>query len=98
MGRIRALVAQRRVSFTLRAFRELAWLGMGLEEEEARDVLTNLAEGEFVERVRSKSTGEWMYVFKPEVGGIPVYLKVILRTECVVISCHEEEDERDEDE
>jgi hypothetical protein len=48
--------------------------------------------------LRSKTTREWMYAFKPEVGGIRVYLKVILRTDCVVISCHEERDQSHEDE
>jgi hypothetical protein len=38
-----------------------------------------------------------MYVFKPSVGGIVVYVKVVLRSDCVVISFHEEEDHSDED-
>jgi hypothetical protein len=38
-----------------------------------------------------------MYVFKPEVAGVGMYLKVILRGDCVVISFHEEEDRSDED-
>ena len=29
-----------------------------------------------------------MYVFKPRVSAVPLYLKVILRDECVVISFH----------
>jgi hypothetical protein len=98
LARIHELAAQRKVRFTLKALRELAGLGMGLDEEDARDVLANLAKGEFAGRLRSKSTGEWMYVFKPDVRGVRVYLKVILRTDCVVISFHEEEDPSDEDE
>ena len=38
-----------------------------------------------------------MYVFNPSVAGIVVYVKVVLRADCVVISFHEEE-ESDEDE
>jgi hypothetical protein len=38
-----------------------------------------------------------MYVFKPSIGGIVVYVKVVLRADCVVISFHEEEGS-DEDE
>lgn len=95
--RIRELAAQRKVYFTLKALRELAGLDMGLDEEDARDVLMNLVAGELSERLRSESTGEWMYVFKPEVGGVPVYLKVILRTDCVVISFHEERERSHED-
>lgn len=70
---------------------------MGLDEEDARDVLVNLDASEFAERVRSKRTREWMYVFNPEVGGLRIYLKVILRAECVLISFHEGKDDTDED-
>jgi hypothetical protein len=48
-------------------------------------------------RLVSKKTGEWMYVFKPSVGAVVVYVKVVLRSDCVVISFHEEEDHSDED-
>ena len=64
LARIRELAAQRKVRFTLKALRELAELDTGLDEEDARDVLANLVASEFSERLRSESTGEWMYVFK----------------------------------
>jgi len=70
---------------------------MGLDEEDACEVLANLIASEFDERLRSKKTGEWMYVFKPAIGGVLVYLKVILRADCIVISFHEEEDQSHED-
>ena len=95
--RIRELAVQRKVRFTMKALRELAGLGMGLDEEDACDVLARLIASEFDERLRSTKTGEWMYVFKPEVGGVLVYVKVILRADCLVISFHEEEDHRHED-
>ena len=41
-------------------------------------------------RNRSVITGEWMYMFKPTVGGTLLYLKVIVRGSCIVISFHEE--------
>jgi hypothetical protein len=59
--RIRELAAQREVRFTMKALRELAGLGMGLDEEDACEVLANLIASEFDERLRSKKTGEWMY-------------------------------------
>jgi hypothetical protein len=37
-----------------------------------------------------------MYVFKPSVAGVLVYLKLVLRAECVVVSFHEDEGEVDE--
>ena len=83
--------------FTLKAFQELARLGMGLDEEDACNVLANLTRSDLVGRLVSEQTGEWMYVFKPSVAGVVVYVKVVVRAECVVISFHEEE-ESDEDE
>lgn len=43
------------------------------------------------ERTASKKTGEWMYMFKPRIGEVIVYVKVIVRTNCVVISFHEDQ-------
>jgi hypothetical protein len=37
-------------------------------------------------------------LIKDSVGGFAVYVKVVLRADCVVISFHDEEDQRDEDE
>lgn len=70
---------------------------MGLDVDDACDVLATLTPSDLVNRLVSEKTGEWMYVFKPFVGGIVVYVKVVLRADCVVISFHEEEDESDED-
>jgi len=53
--------------------------------------------GRGAERLHSRSTGEWMYVFTPVIGGVPVYLKPIVRGDCVVVSFHEQEGHNDED-
>jgi hypothetical protein len=98
LARIHELAAQRRVHFTLKALQELAGLDIGLDAEDACDVLGKLDASEFLERLRSRSTGESMYVFRPDLGGLPLYVKVILRKNCVVISFHEDKDESDEDE
>lgn len=37
------------------------------------------------------ATGEWMYVFKPVLAGTIVYLKLIIRDGCVIVSFHEDE-------
>jgi hypothetical protein len=97
LRQIRTLAAQRNVRFTLKAFQELARLGMGLDEQDACDVLAKLTPSDLVRRLVSEKTGEWMYVFKPSIGEMVLYVKVILRSDCVVISFHEEEDS-DEDE
>lgn len=97
LAKIRELAAQGNVRFTVKALRELAALGMGLDHEDACDALARLATSDFVERVVSRETGEWMYVFKPSVGELILYVKVIVRSDCVVISFHEEEEQGDED-
>lgn len=97
LRRVRRLAVERKVRFTLKAFQELAHLGMGLDEEDACDVLTNLKPNDVVGRLVSDKTGEWMYAFNPSVGGTDLYVKVVLREDCVVISFHEQEDS-DEDE
>ena len=97
LRQIRQSAPERKVRFTLKAFQELGRLGMGLDEDDACDVLANLTRNDMVGRLVSEKTGEWMYVFKPSVAGVVVYLKVVVRVDCVVISFHEEE-ESDEDE
>ena len=96
LRQIRGLAAQRKVRFTLKAFQELGRLSMGLDEDDACDILANLVPSDMVGRLVSEKTGEWMYVFKPSIAGVVVYVKVVVRVECVVISFHDEE-ESDED-
>ena len=38
-----------------------------------------------------------MYVFKPEVGGIVMYVKIVLRAHCVVVSFHEEQPDNEDE-
>jgi hypothetical protein len=86
--RIRELAAQEKVRFTLKALRELGELELGLDEADARRVLTALTVDDSGGRTASEKTGEWMYVFRPEVAGTRIYLKLVFRTDCVVISFH----------
>jgi len=97
LTRIRALAAVHNVRFTLKALRELAGLGLGLDEEDACEVLSELTAEDSAGRVASAATGEWMYLFKPQVSETTLYVKVILRNNCVVVSFHEDEDGSDED-
>ena len=98
LKRIRELAAERRVSFTLKARREMAALEPGLNEEDACGVLTRLEMGESAGRQMSDSTGEWMYLFKPHVSGEVLDIKVILRNGCIVVSFHEDEEDGRDDE
>jgi hypothetical protein len=95
LRRVRALAAGQNVRFTLKAVRELA--AMGLDATDACESLEGLQAADFVKRLVSEASGEWMYVFKPNVGGILVYVKLILRRGCVVVSFHEDEGGDDEE-
>ncbi len=96
LGRVRRLAAERKVRFTLKAQREL--VALGLDALDASAVLANLATDDAAGRLRSSRTGEWMHVFKPAVAGDVIYLKLILRNDCIVVSFHEDEGGRDEEE
>jgi hypothetical protein len=97
LRRIHELAGQGRVRFTLKATRELAALAAGLDAQDACDVLVSLTVDDFARRLESEHSGEWMYVFKPVVAGTVVYMKLLLRAECLVVSFHEDEGEPDEE-
>ena len=88
LTRLRALAVVGRVDFTAKAREELA--ASGLQREDVIDILASLGRAEPIERLRSARTGEWLYVFRPDVGGDPFYLKVVLRSGCRLVSCHED--------
>jgi hypothetical protein len=79
LARIHRLAAEGKVRFTDKGRLELEALKLGLDEHDATDVLLGLATAEFGGRVFSSETDEWMYVFKPRIGGIPLYIKVVFR-------------------
>lgn len=91
LTRIRELAAARKILFTLKARRELASLAFGLDEEDACELLANLNSDDSAGRLESAATGEWMYLFKPQLAGTVLYVKLILRNDCVVVSFHEDE-------
>ena len=95
--RVHELAGLRAVRFTLKARRELTHLDLGLDEEDARDVLMGLCAGDSAGRLVSGTTGEWLYVFKPQVAGTLLCVKLVLRAGCVVVSFHEDDGDNDED-
>ena len=98
LRRIRTLAAQGRVRLTHKALHELALLELALDERDACDVLRALRVKDFGERLVSERTREWLYVFRPCVSGRVLYVKVIMREDCVVVSLHEQVDDENEDE
>jgi hypothetical protein len=97
LRRVRELAGRGQVRFTFKAARELAALGAGLDGRDACDALAALSADDFAKRFESEYTGERMYVFKPLVAGTVIYLKLVLRAECLVVSFHEDEGESDEE-
>lgn len=99
LAKVRELATLRKVRFTVKALQELANLEIGLDQDDACDVLEKLSTHDFAQRVLSKKTGEWMYVFTPAVGGTFIYVKIVVRSRCIVVSFHEreEEDQTNED-
>jgi len=70
---------------------------VGLDEEDALHILSRLRPVDLAGRIESKHTPEWLYVFKPEAANSVFYVKLILRTSCVVISFHEDQADGDEE-
>ena len=98
LERIHRLAAEGKVQLTEKAFEELRALPLGISIEDAHHILENLTAGECAGRLVSRETDEWLYVFKPRIAEIVLYVKVVLRADCVVISFHEELDDDDQGE
>jgi|GEM_PF-2131135 len=88
---IQRLAEAKKVVFTHKVTLEVSHLGMGIDFDDVCDILSSLKASDFWERLKSKQTQEWLYVFKPDIGGTIIYIKVLVRTECVVISFHEDD-------
>lgn len=88
LDRIRNLAAARRVRLTVKALAEVRRLGLGVDD--VVDILTALSPADSAGRLRSSESSEWLYVFKPTVAEVVLYVKVVLRGDCVVVSFHED--------
>ncbi len=93
LRRISELAARRQVRFTLKARRELAGLDIGLDEEDVCQLLAELTAQDSAGRLRSHATGEWMYIFTPALAGTVLYIKIVLRADCILVSFHEDQAE-----
>jgi hypothetical protein len=69
---------------------------LALDEEDALQILAELSIADLTGRLESAKTPEWLYIFKPEVGGSLLYVKLIVRAECLVVSFHEDEGDADD--
>ena len=89
LRRIHEFAKQRRVRITLKAQRESA--ALGLDPTDVCDILGQLTRNDSAGRFRSTSTNEWLYIFKPRITGMVLYVKLVLRSDCLIVSCHEDE-------
>ncbi len=64
---------------------------MGLDETDVIRILQGLTLSDFKEKKKSKITKEWLYVFVFSIESCPIYMKLILRTHCLILSFHEDE-------
>ena len=90
LARIHRLAAHGKVRFTDKAYDELRALPLALDVQDAHTILASLGLNECAGRVVSGAAAEWLYVFKPQIAGIALYVKIALRQTCVVVSFHEE--------
>jgi len=97
LAEIHRLVARRLVHFTFKAGEELAQLDLELDEEDALQVLAELSPDDLAGRIESERAHEWLYIFRPDVAGVILYVKLIVRSECVVVSFHGDEGDDDEE-
>lgn len=91
---IHKLAQEKRVAFTHKATLEVSNLDFGLDFDDVCDVLMALNKQDFKERLKSHATGEWLYIFKPEIACTVIYTKLLLRRDCIVISFHEDDYEK----
>jgi hypothetical protein len=96
LNSIHELAVKREVRFTLKALREVAGLGLGLDPMDVCDVLAHLSSEDSAGRLRSELTGEWLYIFKPQIASTVLYVKLILRSGCLIMSFHEDESHDDD--
>src|SRR5476649_1240825 len=94
LAEIRRLVAHRLVRFTFKASEELGELA--LDEEDALQILAELTVADLSGGLESVKTPEWLYIFKPKVGELMLYVKLVVRAECLVVSFHEDDGVEDD--
>lgn len=91
LDRIHKLAEAGKVRLTVKALAEVRGLGLGLGVADVIDILIGLTPSDSAGRVRF----EWLYVFKPTVAATVLYVKVVLRSDCVVVSFHRDESDEE---
>ena len=95
LDRIHKLADESKVRLTVKAIAEVRGLGLGLAVSDVVDILTALSPADSAGRLRSSASSEWLYVFKPTVAETVLYVKVVLRGDCVVVSFHKDKSDEE---
>lgn len=93
---IHEAVAEDRVLYTVKARAEMG--ALCIDETDAAEILSGLSASDYHQTLHSHSTDEQLWVFKPLLFDEVLYVKVVLRERCVVISLHEDRDGDENDE
>jgi hypothetical protein len=91
LKRIHKLASEGKMRLTVKALAEVRGLDLGLGVSDVVDILTTLSAADSAGRLRSSASSEWLYVFKPTAAETVLYVKVVLRGDCVVVSFHKDE-------
>jgi hypothetical protein len=90
LQRIRELASKQAVRITSKVQAEMDALEPPADIDDVVEVLSLLTSDDWQRRVCSELTGEPMHVFKPVTVHGLLYVKVVIRGNCVVVSFHEE--------
>ncbi len=91
LRRLQVAAVRLELELTEKACDELAALSLSVVD--ACHVIACLTETDFHHRVRSRRGGAPLYVFKPVVAGLRLYIKLVAREAFVVVSFHEDGEE-----
>lgn len=78
---------------TLKALEEMAALAPPADVDDVVEVLSAIVPADWVSRLVSNVTGEAMHVFTPMTPFGLLYVKILIREDCIVVSFHEETEE-----
>ena len=88
LARIHVAAAKGTIRLTHKALSEAKALGM--EPPDVVEVIAGLTMNDFAKRLVAHDDEDWMYVFIPRIHGTTLYVKVVLRANCIGVSFHED--------
>ena len=90
IAQVHECVARGAVRITLKAQDEMNLLEPLADFEDVLDVLDGLTPNDWERKLVSFESGEAMHVFKPSTVFGVLYVKIVIRAGCIVVSFHED--------